>query len=85
MVKDGYWQRAKLLSHAGKKSKKQGSLYWNIAGVDENWTLGCFLHPGQSWGVLTDADQDIDFNSVTFVHENESGRQEEDLLEEEVA
>ena len=85
MVKDGYWQRAKLLSHAGKKNKMQGSLYWNIAGVDEDWTLGCFLHPGESWGVLTDADQITDFSGVTFVQENESSNQEEDLLEEEVA
>ena len=69
----------------GLSFAKQGSLYWNVAGVDENWTLGCFLHTGQSWGVLTDADQITDLNSVTFVHENELSNQEEDLLEEEVA
>ena len=65
--KDGYWQRSQLSSHAGKRSLKNGSLYWNLTGLDENWTVGCRLFPGQSWGVLRQEDANLDLDNVMFV------------------
>ena len=85
LVKDGFWQRARLLSHAGKRSLKNGSLYWNISGIDDKWTMGCYLFPGQSWGVLRGPDKYMDLTNATFVNPALSLNQEEAELEEEVA
>ena len=85
LVKDGYWQRARLISHAGKKSLQHGSLYWNLSGVDDSWNMGCYLFQGQSWGVLRGPDLDIDFSNATFFYPDLPQQQEEDEFEEEVA
>ena len=78
LVKDGFWQRATLVSHAGKKSLKNGSLYWNLSGLDDNWTIGCYLLPGQSWGVLRGSDINLDLDSVRLI----CPKLNEDCLEE---
>ena len=85
LVKDGFWQRARLVSHAGKKSLRNGSLYWNISGIDDMWTMGCYLFPGQSWGVLRGPDLHLDLTNATFVNPALPLNQEEAESEEEVA
>ena len=85
IVKDGYWQRARLLSHAGKKTLKHGSLYWNLEGLDDNWKLGCYLFPGQSWGILQEKDVGINLENVTLQAPSLSTHYEEEVFQEEVA
>ena len=85
IVKDGYWQRAQLCSHAGKKTLKNGSLYWNLSGLDEKWNIGCYLFPGQSWGILKGEEINADLNSVIFKGPRLSTGSQETASEEEVA
>ena len=82
IVKDGFWQKARLDSHAGKRSLKDGSLYWIISGIDEDWKRGCHLFLGESWGVLRGSDLDIDLGNITIVNTNLPMYQEEQSLEE---
>ena len=46
-------------------------------------TGGCYLFPGQSWGVLDNSHENLDFGNVTFV--TPALDYEEELQEEEVA
>ena len=85
IVKDGCWQRALICSHAGKKTLKNGSLYWNLSGLDEEWKMGCYLFPGQSWGILKGEEINADLNSVIFKGPRLSTGSQETASEEEVA
>ena len=49
------------------------------------WTMGCYLFPGQSWGVLRGPDLHLDLTNATFVNPALPLNQEEAESEEEVA
>ena len=67
LVKNGYWNKARLVSHTGTRDLSNHSLYWNFDDVDGKWQDGGYLFPGQSWGVLRGADADVDISLANIV------------------
>ena len=57
------WKRIKITSHGMGRNKS----YYNFRFLGDYSESGAYFLPGQSWGLLTDEELNMDFSSVVIV------------------